>query len=244
MYNYMLGGSVNFAVDREATDAMLAAGGATTAPARLNRAFLRRAVRFMTEQGVEQFLDLGSGIPAAGNVHEIAPSARVVYVDNDPIAVHHAEELLVGKENATMINADLRDVDSVLRQAHRLIDFSKPVGLLMVAIFHFIADTDRPAGIVSRYLRAATGGGYLAISHFSDNGIVQAREAATHYQRTTTPVVARSKAEIAAFLNETNLVEPGVVWTSDWRPDATDPVSGEPSDARIYAGVGAIRRSS
>ena len=246
MYDYMLGGSANFAADREAADAMMAAGGSTTAPARLNRAFLRRAVRFMVEQGVGQFLDLGSGIPTAGNVHEIAqaadPRARVVYVDNEPVAVHHAKELLAGNDNTAMIKADLRDVDSVLEhpETRRLIDFTQPVGLLMVAIFHFIPDTDRPADIVSGYLRAATGGGYLAISHFSDNGLVQAKEAAGLYRRTATPVVARSRTEIGALLAGTELVEPGLVWTPEWLPDGGDPALDTPSDARIYAAVGAF----
>lgn len=246
MYDYMLGGSTNFAVDREAADQMLAVGGATTAPARRNRAFLGRAVRFMTEQGIDQFLDLGSGIPSVGNVHEIAqsanPEARVVYVDNEPVAVHHARELLAGNDRAVMINADLRDVTGVVGNAEtrRLLDFGRPIGLLMVAIFHFIPDDDRPAEIVSGYLRALTGGGYLAISHFSDNGLVRAREAATLYRRTTTPVVARTRAEIVALLAGTELVEPGLVWTPEWRPDEGDPALESPSDARIYAAVGEI----
>jgi SAM-dependent methyltransferase len=244
MYDYMLGGSTNFAADRDAAEAMMAAGGTTTAPARLNRAFLRRAVRFMTEQGIDQFLDLGSGIPTAGNVHEIAqaanPDARILYVDNESVAVHHAKELLAGNDRAMMINADLRDVDSVLAAAEtrRLLDFSRPVGLLMVAIFHFIPDTDQPADIVSGYLRALTGGGYLAISHFSDNGLDQAREAAGLYRSTATPVVARTRAEVAALMAGTELVEPGLVWTPQWRPDGGDPALDSPSDSRIFAAVG------
>jgi SAM-dependent methyltransferase len=246
MYDYMLGGSANFAVDREAAEQMMAAGGTDTAPARLNRAFLRRAVRFMTEQGIDQFLDLGSGIPTAGNVHEIAqaanPHARVLYVDNEPVAVHHAQDLLADNERAMMISADLRDVESVLGHAEtrRLIDFSKPVGLLMVAIFHFIPDTDHPADIVSGYLRALTGGGYLAVSHFSDNGLDEAREAADLYQRTATPVIARTRVEVAALLAGTDLVEPGLVWTPEWRPYGGDPALNSPSEARIYAAVGEV----
>jgi hypothetical protein len=244
MYDYMLGGSANFAADREAAEQMMAAGGTTTAPARLNRAFLRRAVRFMMEEGVEQFLDLGSGIPTAGNVHEIAqainPDVRVVYVDNESVAVHHAKELLADNDNAVMIGTDLRNVQSVLAHpdTRRLLDVTKPVGLLMVAIFHFIPGTDRPADIVSGYLLALTGGGYLAISHFSDNGLDEAREAADLYQRTATPVIARTRAEIAALLAGTDLVEPGLVWTPEWRPDGGDPPLNAPSDARIYAAVG------
>ena len=244
MYDYMLGGSANFAADREAAEQMMAAGGTTTAPARLNRAFLRRAVRFMVEEGIDQFLDLGSGIPTAGNVHEIAqaanPDARVVYVDNEPVAVHHAKDLLAGNDNAVMVSGDLRNVHSVLANPdiRRLIDVTRPVGLLMVAIFHFIPDADRPAEIVAGYRRALTGGGYLAISHFSDNGLVRAREAATLYQRTATPVIARTHGEVAALLADTDLVEPGLVWTPEWRPDGGDPALGASSDSRIYAAVG------
>jgi SAM-dependent methyltransferase len=244
MYDYMLGGSTNFAADREAAEQMMAAGGSTTAPARLNRAFLRRAVRFMIEEGIEQFLDLGSGIPTSGNVHEIAqaanPDARVVYVDNEPVAVHHAKDLLAGNDNAAMVGSDLRNVHSVLAHpdTRRLIDVTKPVGLLTVAIFHFIPDSDRPAEIVAGYRRALTGGGYLAISHFSDNGLVRAREAATLYQRTATPVIARNRNEVAALMADTDLVEPGLVWTPEWRPDGAAPAFTAASDSRIYAAVG------
>ncbi|HEX3779429.1 MAG TPA: SAM-dependent methyltransferase [Pseudonocardiaceae bacterium] len=246
MYDYMLGGSANFAADREAADRMMAAGGSSTAPARLNRSFLRRAVRFMIEQGVDQFLDLGSGIPTAGNVHEIAqavdPTAQVVYVDNEPVAVHHARRLLAGNDRAVMIDADLREVDAVLGHpdTRRLIDFSRPVGLLMVAIFHFVPDTDRPTDIVARYLRALTGGGYLAMSHFTDNGLGKARQAATLYRSTSTPVLTRSREQFAMLLSGTTLVEPGLVWTSEWRPDGGDPALATPADSRIYAAVGQV----
>jgi hypothetical protein len=250
MYDYMLGGSANFAADREAADQMMATAGSSTAPARLNRAFLRRAVRFMTEQGIDQFLDLGSGIPTAGNVHEIAqaanPRARILYVDNEPVAVHHAQDLLADNEYAVMINADLRDVASVLEnpETRRMLDFSRPIGLLMVAIFHFIPDTDRPGDIVSGYLDALTGGGYLALSHFSDNGLAQAKQGATIYQRTATPVVARTRDEVATLMAGTSLVDPGLVWTPQWRPDGGDPALDSPADSRIYAAVGEFAATS
>lgn len=248
MYDYMLGGSSNFAVDREAVDAMLGAAESTTAPARLNRSFLRRAVRFLLEQGIDQFLDLGSGIPTVGNVHEIAqetnPTANVVYLDNEPVAVAHARQLLAGNNHATIVSGDLRDADAILGHPEtlRLLDFSRPIGVLMVSIFHFIPDQDDPAGIIARYLDAVPTGSYLAFSHFTVNDLEQARRGAAAYNRTSTPVVGRSRDEIAALLAGVDLVEPGIVWTPQWRRDGYDPDLTTPSDARIYAAVGRVTR--
>jgi hypothetical protein len=244
MYDYMLGGSSNFAVDRDAAEAMMAAAGSTPWPAKTNRSFLRRAVQFMSENGIDQFLDLGSGIPTAGNVHEIAqaknPDARVVYVDNEPVAVHYARQLLTGNKNAVMIEADLQDADSVLTnpETTRLLDLSRPVGLLMVAIFHFIPDTAEPGAIVDRYCAAMAGGGYLAMSHFTDdNDTENAHRGAAAYQQTSTPVVARSRAEFAALFQGFPFVEPGIVYTPEWRPDSHDKRWTSASDSRILAGV-------
>jgi hypothetical protein len=243
MYDYMLGGSQNFAVDRDAVDAMLASAGSTMAPARLNRSFLRRAVQHMAADGIDQFLDLGSGIPTVGNVHEIAqavnPGSRVVYVDVEPVAVAHARHLLSGNDNATIVHADLRNIDEVLDHAEtrRLIDFRRPVGLLLVSILHFIPDADDPAAIVAAYRAATTAGGYLALSHFSINDNELARRGAAHYDRTATPVVGRTRDEIMVYLAGLDLIPPGLVWTSQWRPDGADPIPRSPSDARIYGAV-------
>lgn len=244
MYDYMLGGSLNFAVDREAVDAMLATAGSTMAPARLNRSFLRRAVQYMAEHGIDQFLDLGSGIPTVGNVHEIAqaanPNARVLYVDIEPVAVAHARHLLSGNDNATIVHADLRDIDAVLDHpdTQRQLDFTRPIGLLLVSILHFIQDTDDPAGIVAAYRQATSAGGYLALSHFSINDNELARRGAAHYDRTATPVVGRTRDEIVAIMGGgLDLIPPGLVWTSQWRPDGADPIPDRPHDARIYAAV-------
>ena len=244
MYDYMLGGSQNFAVDREAVDAMLATAGSTMAPARLNRSFLRRAVQYMAADGIDQFLDLGSGIPTVGNVHEIAhaanPGSRVVYVDIEPVAVAHARHLLAGNDNATIVHADLRNVDEVLNhpETQRLIDFTRPVGLLLVSILHFIQDEDDPAGIVTAYRAATVAGGYLALSHFSINDNELARRGAAHYQKTATPVVGRTREEITTYLAGLEPIPPGLVWTSQWRPDGADPIPRSPQDARIYGAVG------
>jgi hypothetical protein len=247
MYDYMLGGNSNFAVDRAAADKVMAQGEVSTAPARLNRSFLRRSVRFMLEQGIDQFLDLGSGIPTVGNVHEIAqaanPNARVVYVDNEPVAVAHARHLLADNPNTAMVDADLRDPDSVLTDplTTGLLDFDRPLGVLLVAVFHFIPDSDSPLEIVARYRRAARGGGHLALSHFTTDGQEeQAARGAAHYQQTATPVVARNRDEVAELFGSMPLVEPGLVWVPQWRPDGGDPALDRPSAARVYAGVSRI----
>lgn len=245
IYDYALGGYHNFAIDREFADRMWAATGYGPMPFRLNRSFLRRAVRFMLDQGITQFLDLGSGIPTAGNVHEIAqaahPHARVVYVDNEPVAVAHARHLLTGTDNAAIVHADLRDVDAVLGAPDtcRLLDFTRPVGLLMVAILHFVPDADDPAAIVRRYREALSGGGFLALSHFTADGEQHAdvEQSKTLYQQTTTPVVTRTAADLTAIIGGAELVSPGLVWTPQWRPDGGDPVLDHVADSAIYAAV-------
>jgi SAM-dependent methyltransferase len=252
IYDYLLGGSHNFAVDRETADRAMAAGKVTALPARANRSFLRRAVRFMIDSGVDQFLDLGSGIPTAGNVHEIAqrvnPDARVVYVDNEPVAVAQARQLLADNPNATIIGSDVRDADAVLGHPDtaRLLDFSRPIGLLTVAVLHFVPDADDPAGLVRRYLADAVPGSYLALSHHSEDAYTAEKRALAAagraaYSRTQTAVFARTRAEIAAFLAPTELVEPGIVWTPQWRPDGGDPEVTDPAEAEIYAAVGRLR---
>jgi hypothetical protein len=251
IYDYLLGGSNNFAVDRETAEQALAAGHFTAAPAIANRSFLRRAVRFMTEQGIDQFLDLGSGIPTVGNVHEIAqqanPNARVVYVDNEPVAVAHARQLLADDPNTAIVATDLRDPASVLNHpdARALLDFGRPVGLLMVAVFHFISEQDHPARIVAGYASAVPDGSYLAISHYSQDGyddakIERARKALETYQRTATPLYARGRADLARLLSGQEIVPPGIVWTPAWRPDSSEPALCEPADAEVIAAVARI----
>jgi hypothetical protein len=251
IYDYLLGGANNFAVDRETAQQAMAAGNVSAAPARLNRSFLRRAVRFMIDQGVDQFLDLGSGIPTVGNVHEIAqqadPAARVVYVDNEPVAIAYARQLLAGNEGATIVGTDLRDVDRVLNhpETRRLLDFDRPVGVLMVAIFHFVSPEDGPVGIVDRYLSAVPAGSWLALSHYTEDGHSEEKRASTRsglaaYQRTRTSVFGRTKAEVAELLHGVDVVEPGIVWTPLWRPDAAE-VASDPSEAEIYGVVGRVR---
>jgi hypothetical protein len=253
IYDYLLGGSHNFAVDRETADRAMAAGQVTALPARANRSFLRRAVRFMITQGVHQFLDLGSGIPTAGNVHEIAqladPAARVVYVDNEPVAVAQARQLLADNPNAAIIGSDVRDTETVLEHpaTRELLDLSRPIGVLMVAVLHFIPDEDDPEGLVGRYLRDVPAGSHLALSHYSEDAYTPEKRALAEqgkaaYQRTRTSVFARTRDRIGQLAGQVDLVEPGIVWTPQWRPDGGDPEVPDPAAAEIYAAVGRVRR--
>ncbi len=251
IYDYLLGGNHNFAIDRETADRAMAAGQVNALPAMANRSFLRRAVRFMVDQGVTQFLDLGSGIPTVGNVHEIAqqadPAARVIYVDNEPVAVAHARRLLADNPNATMVAADLRDTEYVLTHPEtvQLLDFSRPVGVLMVAVFHFIPDAADPAGIIRDYLAALKSGGYLALSHYTQDGYTpekreRARAGLAAYAPTQTQVVPRTRAELTALLGGLEMVPPGCVYAPLWHPDNEPVTVTDPADAEIYAVVARI----
>lgn len=252
MYDYFLGGAHNFAVDRQAAEAARSAFPALPATMRAGRAFLGRAVHFLLDTGIDQFLDLGSGIPTVGNVHEIAqaadPAARVVYVDSDPVAVTHARQLLAGNANATILDADLRDADAVLRAADAtgLLDLSRPVGILLVAVFHFIPDSADPAGILHRYCDVARGGGLLALSHYTDEAYTaekreRSRVGVREYQqRTRTAPISRDGDQLAALLTGLDVVEPGIVWAPEWRPDPGDEVPDDPSETEIRAMVARI----
>jgi trans-aconitate methyltransferase len=212
---------------------------------------MRRAVRFMIEEGIDQFLDLGSGIPTVGNVHEIAqqanPNARVVYVDNEPVAVAHAKQLLSDDPNTAMVAADLRDAGAVLNHPNTraILDFTRPIGVLLVAVFHFVPDSDDPAGILARYASAVPTGSYVAVSHYTQDGydadkLERMRKGMASYQRTATPVYARTEAELAGLLTGLEIVSPGIAWTPLWRPDNTEPALCEPTDSEIYGTVARI----
>ena len=199
--------------------------------ARLNRAFLRRAVRFCLESGIRQFIDIGSGIPTAGNVHEIAqdanPAARIAYVDIEPIAVAHSEALLAGNPNATVARADLRRPAEVLAHpaVHGLLDFTRPVAVIIVGVMHFIADADDPAGIVAGYRAALASGSYLALSHGTADGLPPAEvdSALNVYRRSPTPLHLRDRATVAGMFAGFDLVEPGITDVLNWRPEDPPP---------------------
>ena len=245
VYDYYLGGSHNFESDRAFAQKIIDAVPGVTALYRDNRAFLTRAVRYLCQERVDQFLDLGSGIPTAGNVHEVAraanPQARVVYVDHDPVAVVHSNHLLAGDDRATAILADVRDVEQVLVLARRSgLDLGRPVAVLAVALLHFVGDADGPAELMARYLAALTSGSYLAISHASRSGSSALDPLTQVYDRAESPnaLSLRTPEEIAGFFAGLDLVAPGVVPLPRWRPDPLDDDAKVPDDYSVHAGVG------
>ncbi|MPZ79160.1 MAG: hypothetical protein GEV28_01665 [Actinophytocola sp.] len=244
IYDYLLGGAANFAQDRVFADKLLEVMPEAGPAARLNRAFLRRAVRFCVESGIRQFIDIGSGIPTAGNVHEIAqrmdPSCRVLYVDSEPVAVTHSELMLRGNDRAGTLRADLVEPDAILRsdEALRLIDFAEPVAVLMVAVLHFIPDSSAPHAAVTEYVSTMAPGSYLVLSHgVEPPSSDRAEEVEQLYQRSANPGVRRSPDDIARFFTGLDLVEPGLVWTPQWRPELPDDVGEHPEASLVYAGV-------
>ena len=245
-YDYALGGAHNVAVDREFLRAFEAVVPQTRAAARANRAFLHRAVRLMVGEGIRQFLDVGSGIPTVGNVHEIAqrsaPEARVVYVDVDPVAVAHSRLILAGNTQATAIREDLRRPEAILGHSatRALLDFGRPVGLILAAVLHALQDQDDPYGIMTRLRDALCPGSYVAISHITADSSPeeQVRGIERVANQAPTPGAQRTRAEIMRFFTGLDLVEPGVVWTSQWRPDSPKDVGDHPERLIIYAGVG------
>jgi hypothetical protein len=242
VYDYLLGGACNFEVDRRFAHKLLETAPESEAILRHNRAFLGRAVRFCVDQGVRQFLDLGSGIPTVGNVHEIAqqvaPGCRVVYVDNEPIAVAHSELMLEHDENTGVVLADLLDVDTVLgsEPVRQLIDFSRPVAVILAAVLHFVPNQAAPHAAVARYVEAMAPGSFLVLSHGADTGQERYRTVRRMYDQSSTPAAVRTREQIEAFLTGTELVEPGLVWTMHWRPEIA--IRPAPEPAVIYAGVG------
>jgi hypothetical protein len=244
MYDYYLGGSHNFAADRAAAERVKAAIPQAVEVARANRFFLHRAVRFCLDEGVDQFLDLGSGIPTAGNVHEIArersAQARVAYVDNEPVTVASAEALLADDPLATITKADVRDPEAVFSApgVRDLLDFSRPITLLTVAVLHFVPDEDDPVGLAQKYRARLAPGSFHVLTHgTADHDPDEVRELGGVYRNTANPVTARTRAEVAAILEGTDLVEPGLVDATEWRPEDTigDQYRG------MWAAVGRIR---
>jgi hypothetical protein len=249
IYDYALGGAHNFAADRAAADALFAALPEGRLVARSNRAFLQRAVRYCCGQGVRQFLDLGSGIPTVGNVHEIAqqvdPDCRVVYVDNEPVAVAHTLDILADVPNADMVRADMRDPAAVLGAAgtRRLLDFDRPVAVMMVAVLHYVSRDDDVRGIVDRYRRALVPGSFVVISHTTEDPRPDVAAAIKKvFDETATPVTHRTRDEVAELFAGLDLVEPGVVWTPEWRPaDDGEPQYDTPERSGTFAAVGRVR---
>ncbi len=242
VYDFLLGGGHNFAVDRAVAGKVLQVLPNGGKIAGSNRAFLRRAVLYMVEQGITQFLDLGSGIPTVGNVHEVAQNAdaarRVVYVDYDEVAVAHSQLLLKGNENSAVVAADFCRPETVLTapDVQRLLDFSRPIGLLMVAVLHFVPDEKDPRGVVARYRDALPPGSLVALSHLTADQKPREMAAVVEAMKNSRdPMYFRPYDEFAAMFEGLKLVEPGVVSAPLWRPEPGG-YEGAPED--VYVGVG------
>jgi hypothetical protein len=229
VYDYVLGGSHNFAVDREFAEKAKVANPAAALIAQENRAFLRRVVRFAVQSGIRQFIDLGSGIPTVGNVHEVAHEAdaatKVLYVDSDPVAVAHGRAILADSPYVKMISADLRQPAEVLadRTLRATLDLNQPVAVLLVAVLHFVSDAEHPGNIVAGYVAAAAPGSYLAISHLAKEGLsMGGKEVVSMYVRSGNEVIPRTRDDIIDMFGDLALVKPGVVPLGSWRPDSPE----------------------
>jgi SAM-dependent methyltransferase len=247
IYDYYLGGSHNFEVDREAARKAMEFMPGLPKIMQANRAFMRRAVRFAADEGIDQFLDIGSGIPTFGNVHEVAqkarPGAHVVYVDHDPVAVAHSQAVLKGNEDADVVAADLLKPQEILAspQVQRLIDLNRPVALLLVAILHFVEGADDPYAAVAELRDELAPGSLLVLTHASYEGIPlppeRAEGAVDVYKNIRNPLIMRSREDIARFFEGYDMVEPGLVPMPNWRPD-TALEEEDPYSFSGFAGVG------
>jgi hypothetical protein len=240
IYDFLLGGAHNFAVDREAVRRLLEINPEADKVARSNRQFVLRTVRYCLAQGIDQFLDLGSGVPTVGNVHEIAqatlPDARVLYVDNERIAVEVTRSLLRDNDGAGVLHADLRQPDIVLAapETGRLLDFTRPLAVLMNASVHYVPDSDDLPGILGAYRDRMPSGSYLVFSHLTDTASGGARV----FSESGTPVTLRGKAEIAALLRDFDLVPPGLVYVPEWQPTGEEIYADTPERSKCYGAVG------
>jgi SAM-dependent methyltransferase len=248
VYDYWLGGDHNFQADRDLARTIIALDPHIRTTMRANRAFLGRVVRFLAGQaGIRQFLDIGSGIPTENAVHQVAqetaPGSRVVYVDNDEVAVAHSRLLLEGNPDAAVIQGDLREPAKILADpgTQLLLDFTQPVAVFLSAVMHFIPDSDQPADIIATLRDALAPGSYLVICHACrDEQPSLATSFETVYNnRVTAQLNMRSRDEITRLCDGFTLLEPGLVWIPQWRPDSPEDVPEDPS--KYWALVGVAR---
>ncbi|GII04682.1 SAM-dependent methyltransferase [Planobispora takensis] len=244
VHNYLLGGKDHFEADRALATRLLKAAPDSAALARAGRRFLAGAVRHMAREGTEQFLDLGTGIPAPPSVHEVAreirPGARVAYVDYDPVVAMHNEVMFAGEEGVVSVRGDARDPQAVLQDPRitGLLDFSRPVGLLLVGVLHFVTEEEDPAGIVRAFRDRMVPGSHLALSHgMADSDPEAVAQLQAGAEGTPTQSVLRTHERVLALFEGFDLAEPGLVPVQRWRPEFDDPVRG----LRIEGGVGVLR---
>jgi hypothetical protein len=245
MYDYYLGGWDNYEVDREAAERVIAMAPEAPASARANRAFLHRAVRTVVGAGVRQIIDVGTGIPTSPNTHEVArevdSDVRVAYVDNDPIVATHAGAKLTNAGNAAFVLADVRDPESILGSpvVRELIDFDRPVALLLVAVLHFIKEEENPAGILATLTEALPRGSYLVLTHGTDEFHKDAEDDAREvYKNATANLTLRGYDEFLPFFDGFDLLDPGVVQVPLWRPEGEPPLAADLHRIAFYGGVG------
>jgi hypothetical protein len=247
MYDYMLGGKDNFPADRAAVRETFEVLGedVVRGTVQQNRRFLGRAVRYLArEAGIRQFLDIGTGLPTMGSVHEVAREvardSRVVYVDNDPVVISHAGYTLHGVEGTAIVGHDLRDPGGITgdARARSLLSFDQPVAVLLIAILHFVADADDPAGIVAALMGSVPPGSFLVISHLSADHYAEADKAADVYQDASSGLYLRNRAAVGSLFGGLPLEDPGdVVWTSQWHPDSDTPPVDSPGGASLWCGI-------
>jgi SAM-dependent methyltransferase len=247
IYDYFLGGYHNFAQDRAVAEQLLHLYPDLFLTGQANRAFLRRTVTYLLARGIDQFLDVGSGIPTMGNVHEVAqavnPEARVVYVDIDPVAVAHAQTMLSGNERASAIRADLRQPEAILAhsEVQRLLDLERPLGLVLVAVLHYVVDDDVAVGAVGRLQHALAVGSCMVLAHptfVEFVGKPASPEAGRAIMRQVSETARRTKDQIVGFFGDWDVVEPKLVLTPLWRPEGPDdPLLDEPERAFTLGGV-------
>jgi SAM-dependent methyltransferase len=244
VYDYLLGGKDNFAVDREAAEQALKINPDAASTARANRAFLARATSYLVgEAGIRQFLDIGAGMPTNNNIHEVAqsfaPQSRVVYVDHDPIVLSHARALLTSapQGRTDYIEADLREPERILAEAARTLDFGRPVAVMLIAILHLIPDQDDPYDLVRRLADAVVPGSYFVITHTASDigGGEMVSMASRMTELMAQPSVPRSYEQVARFFAGLHMLEPGLVRVPEWRPDPDDDATAR---AQMWGGIG------
>ncbi|QUQ67148.1 SAM-dependent methyltransferase [Kutzneria sp. CA-103260] len=243
-YDALLGGAHNFEVDRAFARKAEKVFPGVAVSCQANRAFLRRVVQFLMRNGVRQFLDIGSGIPTVGNVHEVAqaidPACRVAYVDNEAVAVAHSDLILQDNDNATIVQADVREPESILEapEVRRLLDFDQPVAVLMLALLHFVPDSDDPAALVAPYRDALIPGSYLAITHATgDSRPTEMRALEKLYATSSNPAVARTTQWITGLFGDWELVEPGAAYVPEWQPDNHVDLPSHPEHYIFFGGL-------
>jgi hypothetical protein len=244
IYDYLLGGKDNYPADRKVGEAFVAELPNVRVAVQWNRAFLRRAVRYMVgEAGISQIIDIGAGLPTVGPTHEVATAAnenaRVVYVDRDPVVLAHARDMLQGLPNVAIIQHDMLEPAEILADPDllRLIDFSQPVGLMYLSVLHFAPGSSDPAGMIARMLSAFPGRSHVAISHLTSDVNVSVEVTQREMRNTPEQVFPRTRAEILDLVAGLDLVEPGLVWIPQWRPDPAEPMPDDVAEAYYYAMV-------